>query len=585
MLASPRTPVSAAAAVARRRAAMPPAQPETTVEPVRAPTLPAEAPAARWTPAGVGLVALLVSFAALALVNAWVVDDAYITFRTIDNWTHGHGLTWNVHERVQVYTHPLWMLLVTAAYLVTGEFFVTAIVVSVLLSTAALVAALGAFDAATRAWRGCVLVTAAIAAKAVTDYSTSGLENPLSYLLAAGFLSLLFGAGPRVAPRRFLAMALLASLAFVNRMDTVLLYLPALAFAFVRCDAPRRRTLLLAAAGALPAVAWVLFALVYYGFAFPNTAYAKLGSNLGAGERLDRGLAYLANSFAWDTFAHLVAVLALVLALARRHAPAILAMAGVLLYHAYVVAAAGSATHMSGRFFALPLLAAMVVATALLRRPAHGALLCAAAVAQMALSPVSAVKFGTPLYRADAHAGSYSGIDSKWSAWSQGAGLLAVGSRREMLNHGWRHEGDLFRSDPARVHVGGAGGGFGIGYFGWAAGPEKIVIDYLALSDPLLARLPPRKPWTAHPGHYVRILPEGYVESVRTGTNAVRDPDLREYYGALLRITTGPVFTWERLRTIAAMNLGDYDHLVEAYDARDRRDLEAVLRTSIGPVR
>ncbi len=40
-------------------------------------------------------------------------DDAYITLRTVDNFINGYGLTWNISERVQAYTHPLWMFLLS----------------------------------------------------------------------------------------------------------------------------------------------------------------------------------------------------------------------------------------------------------------------------------------------------------------------------------------------------------------------------------------------------------------------------------------------------------------------------------------
>src|SRR5262245_6018851 len=67
-------------------------------------------------------LALLVAFAgyvALVVRTAWVSDDSFITMRTVDNWVHGHGLTWNPVERVQAYTHPLFLFVVAAAYFVT----------------------------------------------------------------------------------------------------------------------------------------------------------------------------------------------------------------------------------------------------------------------------------------------------------------------------------------------------------------------------------------------------------------------------------------------------------------------------------
>ena len=119
------------------------------------------------------------------LVNAWLVDDAYITFRTVVNAVNGHGLVWNIGERVQVYTHPLWMFLITGLYAVTSELFFSVIVFSWVVS-------LGAFFVARQVvarhwWSPALLAIALLASKAVLDYTSSGLENPLSYLLAVFF--------------------------------------------------------------------------------------------------------------------------------------------------------------------------------------------------------------------------------------------------------------------------------------------------------------------------------------------------------------------------------------------------------------
>ena len=82
---------------------------------------------------GRGHVALLLClvFLAILLRTAWLSDDALITLRTVLNFTHGYGLTFNVAERVQTYTHPLWMLMLTGAYLVAGNVYYAAIGLSV----------------------------------------------------------------------------------------------------------------------------------------------------------------------------------------------------------------------------------------------------------------------------------------------------------------------------------------------------------------------------------------------------------------------------------------------------------------------
>lgn len=73
---------------------------------------------------------VVVAFSYLFLANAWLGDDAYITFRVAWNFVHGYGPVFNPGERVQAYTHPLWMLVMSAAHAVTREFFFTALAVS-----------------------------------------------------------------------------------------------------------------------------------------------------------------------------------------------------------------------------------------------------------------------------------------------------------------------------------------------------------------------------------------------------------------------------------------------------------------------
>jgi arabinofuranosyltransferase len=59
------------------------------------------------------LCVLLAFYALIVLQNSWLHEDAFITYRTVDNLLNGHGAVWNVGERVPVYTHPLWFFVIT----------------------------------------------------------------------------------------------------------------------------------------------------------------------------------------------------------------------------------------------------------------------------------------------------------------------------------------------------------------------------------------------------------------------------------------------------------------------------------------
>ncbi len=52
---------------------------------------------------------------ALVLRYAWLMDDAYIYFRYVDNAVFlGHGLVYNAGEHVEGFSSPLWTLLLLA---------------------------------------------------------------------------------------------------------------------------------------------------------------------------------------------------------------------------------------------------------------------------------------------------------------------------------------------------------------------------------------------------------------------------------------------------------------------------------------
>jgi len=80
------------------------------------------------------VILLLILFTVVLIRTAWLADDAYITFRTVDNFVNGYGLTWNTDERVETYSNPLWMFLVAVFYFFTNEIYFTSIILSISIS-------------------------------------------------------------------------------------------------------------------------------------------------------------------------------------------------------------------------------------------------------------------------------------------------------------------------------------------------------------------------------------------------------------------------------------------------------------------
>jgi arabinofuranosyltransferase len=97
-------------------------------------------------------------------------------------------------------------------------------------------------------------------------------------------------------------------------------------------------------------------------------------------------------------------------------------------------------------------------------------------------------------------------------------------------------------------------------------GPNVHVVDRNGLVDALIARIPHTE--SRRPGHFWRVIPEGYLESLESGENLIADPDLAVYYEHLSLVIHGPVFSRDRLQEIWRFNTGYYDEYMIGYVTR-----------------
>ena len=500
----------------------------------------------------------LAAFTLLFLRTAWVGDDAYITLRTVDNFVHGYGLTWNVAERVQAYTHPLWMFLLTLIYLPTRDAYFTALFASFLASILPfwLVARRDAFAS--------LGVLTLLLSKAFMDYSASGLENPLTHLLLVLFF--IAFVEKQSSPFR---LALLASLIALNRQDAILFVLPALVYLLLYPSFDFGSTLRSGrwlfgniarmAIGFLPLLLWEAFSLFYYGFPFPNTYYAKLGAGIPQAELFAQGWVYLLDSLQRDPLTLIVIAAGILLALSRGQIRERLLALGSALYLAYVLSIGGD--FMSGRF----LTASLVVSVLLLMRlmqifatPWKCTALATVIILGMFAKPINFVlDLNQPRFT---ERDLVTGINDERAFYYPISGLMNYrpGKQIPFSSEGWVEHGYALReSGKAVVDE------KNVGFIGYFAGPAVHIVDRYALADPLLARLPVASVEKWRIGHFERDVPAGYVQTLRTGVNQIQNPNLAKYYDALALITRGPLFSRARLITIWKMNTGQFNSLLE----------------------
>jgi arabinofuranosyltransferase len=124
--------------------------------------------------------AALAFFAAILVRTAWIADDAFVDFRTAANAASGYGLRWNVIERVETFSDPLWMLLLTTAAAATNNVPVAALALNGILTVGAVLIVMSEAEDATRA---ALAVVALALSRAFVDYSVAGLSDALGYLL------------------------------------------------------------------------------------------------------------------------------------------------------------------------------------------------------------------------------------------------------------------------------------------------------------------------------------------------------------------------------------------------------------------
>lgn len=519
----------------------------------------------RWIASGAVFAAGLV----LLIKNSWMSDDGYITVHTVENFLHGCVLGFNCHERVQAYTHPLWMLLLLVGRGLSGESFYTVQFLSIVTSMAALTLVL--VTMVKTAPRVLLFGLLLFASASFLDFSSSGLENPLSHLCLA--VVLYFYLSDHDVEYRIVGTSVGAGLLMLNRLDLALVVAPLVVQMIYTHGSsfPARRWFLLLCPAYLPVLLWELFSLIYYGFAFPNSAYAKLNTGHPLWDRVSQGFLYLISVLQMDPLVpFLLVVTAVVVVLYHGLGPRFSVLLGTLLYATYTVWMGGD--FMGGRFWT-PMVfvwAVLIASTEDVDGRVASYLGAVTLLLMLATQGLPWHSSLTPPGTNPMHLIDGRGVADERGYYNE-LTLAGVKSSRRPPFHEWTRLGRQLYADDRTVHA-----VFNLGIIGQAAGRHQHLVDLNALSDPLLARVPALRTMVLRPGHYQRHLPAGLMDSIATGKNHFQDPDLGRYWRRLMMVVRAPLFSPERWRVMINLWLGRYDHLVN----RDRYRYHGMVKVS-----
>ncbi len=474
----------------------------------------------------VAVVGLGVAYVAAVALVAWTSDDARITFRVVENLVQGHGLRWNTDDRVQVFTHPAWLMVLTA---LRGVVSVQVWRLALLTSLGLVAVSVAALVRRHRATSLLPVLAAFVGSKTLVEYGTSGLENPLTLALLVG----LAGSTASGSGRAVLAWG---GLLLLNRLDLVLVVLPVV----LHTGRSRGWTWQVLGVLVLPAL-WGLFALVWFGSPWPSAWLAKVAIDVGWAERLGRAGTYLLRSSTWDPAIAMLMVGGAALALVKgdgiARSWAVGAAGGLLL----VVLAGGD--FMAGRFLFAPAVASAMAALRTMdsaasvrrRRWVWGSLLL---LPLAVLPPRAALR---PEFAHADHVLDRTGIADERSFHAEASGLLAAwaGDPAMDVYTGPPSDGPVVFADNA-------------GAAGSSAGPGVHVVEPYGLTDPFIALLPVDCR-DQRVGHCRRELPPGLAATMAAGRPVDLDRSEAACWERVALATRAPLTASGRWQAIAAL--------------------------------
>ncbi|TQE83487.1 hypothetical protein [Leptospira noguchii] len=556
--------------------------------------------------------------------SSWLSDDSFITFRVVDNFLNGYGLRWNPLERVQVYTHPLWLFLLIPIQWVVREISISAYLLSYLCGIFFIFVYCFTFSKFRNTF-GLIVVSLGVffSSRTFIDYNTSGLENPLSFLLLLlfeiKFYSLYLNSKQENVKIDSYKIGLLTALLLLTRLDLVLfLILPGYVLFWRIFKKQKIQFLKYSFLGIFPWVIYLAFSIVYFGSFLPNTYYAKTNVLFSFSERIFAGWNYIRISLKWDPIiicvfgSHIFWVFSgpilkrftkIEWILSKKEKGILwISLGSISIVLFYLLWIGGD--FMAGRFLGTCLIVSVFSQSVFFALHFENSnlniqnslynfsklefnklkfsnwkglfwfwdkLLFVIILIYFFTYPFSPFRYTfqrTPVQvengvvdeRASYHDNSslkhwIEGVTPETHPWSQYAIRVSSENRLKSTNSSlnlfdrkqvlWKKSKEvqtfklLEEIQQVRVTT-------NVGLAGFYGGPQIHWVDLLGITDPFLARLPGK----GFPGHYVRLLPQGYKEYIEEISVSLPNKELDRFYYEVRLLSEEEIWTKQRWKVI-----------------------------------
>jgi hypothetical protein len=215
-----------------------------------------------------------------------LIDDSFISFRYAKNLVDGHGLTFNIDERVEGYSNFLWVMLLAFGYKlgIQPEIFFLFLAIPIYIAVLVFSYLLALKVTKSRTYS---LITMLLVGfnHSIACFAASGMETPLQMLefLVVGYI--IYDATCKGWNlKRTLSLSIILNLALLTRPDSILLA-GCSAIAWYHSNNKRKR--IDYAAFLLPFVVivlpWLIWKYNFYGSIFPNSYNVKVRGLSGVG--------------------------------------------------------------------------------------------------------------------------------------------------------------------------------------------------------------------------------------------------------------------------------------------------------------